>query len=133
MGMDIHHMLMDITGWCPEAQSEKAMKTCTSNYHSCMPGIQIPTAQPGICEEAFAVTARLAEPPSRSNIGQGKAFSASWLPDASERPQLSCPKLSSVNITVSTFDCAGNSMGKGGISCSELAMYLKTVAQIQVT
>lgn len=118
---------------CPGAQSEEAMRTCTSNYHSCMPGIQIPRAQPGICEEAFAVTARLAEPPCRSNICQGKAFPASWLPDASEGPQLSRPKPSSVNITESMFDFTGNSMGKGGISCSELAMYLKTVARIQVT
>lgn len=87
--MDIHHMLLDITGWCPGPQSEEAMKTCTSNHHSCLPGIQIPRAQHGICEEAFAVTGSLAEPLSRSNTGQGEAFSASSLPDASERPQLS--------------------------------------------
>lgn len=89
LGMDIHHMLMDITGVCPGAQSEEARKACTGNYHSCMPGIQTQRAQPGICKEALAVTARLAEPPSRSNTDQGKACSASWLPDASEMPQLS--------------------------------------------
>lgn len=71
--------------YVPRGTEWRGKEGCTGNYHSCMPGIQTLRAQPGICEEALAVTARLAEPPSRFNTCQGKACSASWLPDASAK------------------------------------------------
>lgn len=108
------------------------LRTRMGQHHGHMPGIRIPSRQLGIRREAFAVTAGLAEPtPGMSNICQAMAFSASQLPDASEGHQLSWPKLSSVNITAPMFDFTGNTKGRRGFSCSELAIYLQTMAQIQ--
>lgn len=64
------------TGHCPGVHTEEAKRTCESHHQGYMLGIKIPRTQPGICGEAFAVTAGLAEPSSRSNISQANTFSA---------------------------------------------------------